>query len=122
MCSSLTATKTHKRVQAMTYAQAELLVNLDPDSRSNSLPSGVQAPEGKKKGKCLCVRVCETRHTLVDFFHWHVHLLFFPPGWLAHWLTGREEMLLPVYIFLVAIIVMALWYGLQCILLNTLFF
>ncbi|XP_063840547.1 uncharacterized protein LOC135089167 isoform X2 [Scylla paramamosain] len=43
-------TKTHKRVQAMTYAQAELLVNLDPDSRSNSLPSGVQAPEGKKKG------------------------------------------------------------------------
>ncbi|XP_045128313.1 rho guanine nucleotide exchange factor 9-like isoform X4 [Portunus trituberculatus] len=43
-------TKTHKRVQAMTYAQAELLVNLDPDSRCNSLPSGVQAPEGKKKG------------------------------------------------------------------------
>lgn len=53
----MTATKNHKRVQAMTYAQAELLVNVDPDARSNSLPSGVQAPEGKKKGKCVCVCV-----------------------------------------------------------------
>ncbi|XP_045597764.1 rho guanine nucleotide exchange factor 9 isoform X4 [Procambarus clarkii] len=43
-------TKSHKRVQAMTYAQAELLVNVDPEIRSNSLPSGVQPPEGKKKG------------------------------------------------------------------------
>ncbi|XP_068221441.1 rho guanine nucleotide exchange factor 4-like isoform X1 [Palaemon carinicauda] len=43
-------TKSHKRVQAMTYAQAELLVNVDPEMRSNSLPSGVQPPEGKKKG------------------------------------------------------------------------
>lgn len=48
----LTATKSHKRVQAMTYAQAELLVNVDPEIRSNSLPSGVEPPEGKKKGKC----------------------------------------------------------------------
>ncbi|CAL4061666.1 unnamed protein product, partial [Meganyctiphanes norvegica] len=44
--------KNHKRVQAMTYAQAELLVNLDSELRSNSLPSsGVAPPEGgKKKG------------------------------------------------------------------------
>lgn len=48
----LTATKSHKCVQAMTYAQAELLVNVDAEYRSNSLPSGVQPPEGKKKGKC----------------------------------------------------------------------
>ncbi|KAK3857217.1 hypothetical protein Pcinc_036514 [Petrolisthes cinctipes] len=43
-------TKSHKCVQAMTYAQAELLVNVDAEYRSNSLPSGVQPPEGKKKG------------------------------------------------------------------------
>ncbi|XP_071537361.1 uncharacterized protein RhoGEF3 [Panulirus ornatus] len=43
-------TKSHKRVQAMTYAQAELLVKVDPEIRSSSLPSGVQPPEGKKKG------------------------------------------------------------------------
>lgn len=36
----------------MTYAQAELLVNVDPEVRSNSLPSGIEPPEGKKKGKC----------------------------------------------------------------------
>lgn len=36
----------------MTYAQAELLVKVDPEIRSSSLPSGVQPPEGKKKGKC----------------------------------------------------------------------
>lgn len=52
MVCSLTATKSHKRVQAMTYAQAELLVNVDPEVRSNSLPSGIEPPEGKKKGKC----------------------------------------------------------------------
>lgn len=38
----LTASKVHKRSQALTHAQAEQLVNIDRELRSNSLPSHQQ--------------------------------------------------------------------------------